>query len=176
MSREDASWFDFIPAIRHENIERNAEKFATTIQNVFGVGHRCGSTTKSSGIVLFVSVEDRAMYVSTSDGVQAILTTERLASLLNEKMKPYLQHDDGRQLYPALWTFVLSVEEYFVSGPPSLWKQQYWMLILFLVFGVTLSFNSDNSNNSSNSDSSTDDADVGGFGGGSSSGGYGSRW
>ena len=171
MSREDASWLDFIPSIRKENIERNAEQFATTIHNVFGVGNRCGNT-KSSGIVLFVSVEDRAMYVSTSDGVQAILTTDRLALLLNDKMQPYLQHDDG-PLYPALWTFVISVDEYFASGPPSLWKQQYWMLIMFLVFGVPLSFKSNNSNNSG---SSTNDAGVGGFGGGSSSGGYGSRW
>ena len=176
MSREDASWLDFIPSIRKENIERNAEQFATTIHNVFGVGNRCGNNNKSSGIVLFVSVEDRAMYVSTSAGVQAILTTDRLASLLKDKMKPYLQQDDGRQLYPALWTFVISVEEYFASGPPSLWKQHIdiiWMLILFLVFGVPLSFKSNNSNNSG---SSTDDAGVGGFGGGSSSGGYGSRW
>ena len=174
MSREDASWLDFIPSIRHENIERNAEQFATTIHNVFGVGNRCGNA-KSSGIVLFVSVEDRAMYVSTSDGVQAILTTDRLASLLHDKMKPYLQQEDG-PLYPALWTFVISVDEYFASGPPSLWKQQYWMLIalmMFLVFGVTPSCKSNNSNNSG---SSTNDVGVGGFGGGSSSGGYGSQW
>ena len=132
MSTEDVPW--------HYSVDHNIERFATRIHNELGVGQCCdgnsiGNTGSSSGIVLFISVEDRAMYVSTSDGIQSILTSSRLNTILNHNMTPYLKRGD---YHTAVSAFINAVEEYFISGPPSLWEQ-YIDLVTILGF-VSLGF------------------------------------
>jgi len=122
------------------SLDDAVKMFASTLHNEWGVGNSCGR--ESSGILLFVSIKDRSMYVSTSNGVQSVLTTERLEYILDQKMKPYLKN--GRY-YKALETFVVSVEEYFESGPPSFLEQNAGLLILagFLgIFGIVQWFQS----------------------------------
>jgi len=90
--------------------DETAEIFATTLHNRWGVGNViCG---KSTGVLLFVSVLDRAMFISTSNGVQPILTRTRLESIMNENMKSYLKQ---QRYAEALEEYVRTVEEYFAK-------------------------------------------------------------
>jgi len=113
------------------SLDDAVKMFARTLHNEWGVGNSCGR--KSSGILLFVSIHDRSMYVSTSNGVQAVLTTERLEYIMEQRMKPYLKNE---RYYKALESFVVSVEEYFESGPPSVLEQNAGLLILAGILGI----------------------------------------
>lgn len=87
-----------------------AEIFATTLHNRWGVGNViCG---KSTGVLLFVSILDRAMFISTSNGVEPILTRTRLESIMEQKMKSYLKE---RKYAEALEEYIRTVEEYFAK-------------------------------------------------------------
>jgi len=96
-----------------EPIDGTVESYATTLHNRWGVGNvSCG---KSTGILLFVSTLDRSMYISTSDGVQPILTNSRLESIMDE-MKRFLKEEEYAE---GLLEYISSVNDYFKKGPPS---------------------------------------------------------
>lgn len=66
--------------------DKAAENFARTIHDTWQVG----SNSKNDGILIFVSVEDRALYISTGSGVDTVLTPLTLESVIDH-MKPFLQ-------------------------------------------------------------------------------------
>lgn len=106
------------------SIDDAVETYATTLHDRWGVGNVvCG---KSTGILLFVSTLDRSMYVSTSDGVQPILTTSRLESIM-DAMKDRLREEEYTE---ALGKFVSAVEEYFAKGPPSFFERYFGYMII----------------------------------------------
>jgi len=105
-----------------------AEIFATTLHNRWGVGNViCG---KSTGVLLFVSILDRAMFISTSNGVEPILTRTRLESIMEQKMKSYLKE---RKYAEALEEYIRTVEEYFAKGPPSFWEVYFVVVLLSII-------------------------------------------
>jgi len=114
------------------SIDKAVKTYATTLHDRWGVGNViCG---RSTGILLFLSTYDRSMYVSTSDGVQPILTTSRLESIMDE-MKSRLREKEYAE---ALGGFVGAVEGYFAKGPPS-FLERYFVFMLILGVIITRS-------------------------------------
>ena len=68
-----------------------AESFATHIHNEWGVGKNtlCGGT----GVLFFLSIQDRAMFLSCGQAIKTVLTDHRLDLILN-KLKPFLQDNN----------------------------------------------------------------------------------
>lgn len=132
---------DVIPNVQaaivivHKVLDGTAESYATTLHNRWGVGNiACG---KSTGILLFVSTLDRSMYISTSDGVQPILTNARLESIM-DGMKRFFTSEEYAE---GLLQFTSGVNDYFKRGPPS-FEENYpgyaligGILLLVLAFG-----------------------------------------
>ena len=69
--------------------EAAAESFARAVHDSWGVG----DAERQDGVLVFVSVEDRAMYVSVGSGVGNTLTNDNL-DILVMNMKPYLRKND----------------------------------------------------------------------------------
>ncbi|RYH22437.1 TPM domain-containing protein [archaeon] len=68
------------------DIDTASERFARGLHDKWGVG----DAEKQNGILLFFSISDRAVYISTGSGVQNILTYSTLQGLISN-MKPMLR-------------------------------------------------------------------------------------
>ena len=58
-----------------------ARDFAVYLHNSWGVG----SESENNGIVLFISVEDRVLYISTGASVKALINTYSVIELMKAK-------------------------------------------------------------------------------------------
>jgi uncharacterized membrane protein YgcG len=108
-----------------------AETFARSIHDKWGVGYdsACGGT----GSVVFLAVDDRAMFISRGSALAPYLTDARLDAILRD-MRPMLR----RQQYgEAVLRGVQELFRFVESGEPSYWEraQDYaWVALLLLVF------------------------------------------
>jgi uncharacterized membrane protein YgcG len=78
-----------IPPSGVSDIDESARLFATRLHNSWGVGDK----EKQNGVLIFISVKDRAVYISRGSGLQKFLSDHTL-DLLIEHMKPYLREGD----------------------------------------------------------------------------------
>jgi uncharacterized membrane protein YgcG len=107
-----------------------AETFARSIHDKWGVGYdsACGGT----GSVVFLAVDDRAMFISRGSALAPYLTDARLDAILRD-MRPMLR----RQQYgEAVLRGVQELFRFVESGEPSFWEraQDYaWVALLLLV-------------------------------------------
>ncbi|KAL7574068.1 hypothetical protein ACA910_015646 [Epithemia clementina (nom. ined.)] len=126
-----------------DRVNRAAERFAQELHNRWGVGMvtPCGGGT---GVVLFVSLHDRALYISRGKALEPILTPARLDHVLNHVMKPYLRN---QELAAALVEALHALDAILAQGPPSFWERlqtclvDYAVLLWFVVIGVFLCWN-----------------------------------
>jgi uncharacterized membrane protein YgcG len=72
--------------ISYRNKEAAAELFAKAIHNAWGVG----DATTNNGVLIFLSIDDRALYISIGSGVRNILTPT-VVDITIENMKSYLR-------------------------------------------------------------------------------------
>ena len=71
-----------------------SERFARKLHDTWGVGDK----TKQDGILVFLSIDDRVVYISTGSGVQFKLTKQVIDNLISD-MKPDLKLKEyGRAL------------------------------------------------------------------------------
>ena len=64
----------------HDNdVDRSGEKFANTVHDAWGVGDR----TTNNGILLFLSISDRLVYISTGAGVKEKLTPREIQAVIS---------------------------------------------------------------------------------------------
>jgi TPM domain len=71
------------------NLNDQASTFAEHLHNAWGIGHAgC-----SNGLLLFLSLEDRAFALSVGEGLDSILTQQRRQAVL-DSMKPALRAGD----------------------------------------------------------------------------------
>lgn len=87
VNRMDLSGF----ANRQDTEDLAAEAFGTHLHNHWGVGldSSCGGT----GILVFLAIHDRAIYISVGEGVKSVLTDYRLNQVI-AKMKPLLKSEN----------------------------------------------------------------------------------
>ena len=110
---------------------RAAQDFAMHLHNTWGVGEDspCGGT----GILLFLSMDDRAIYISTGNAVKPLLTDYRLDQVMSE-MKPLLRQV---KYYEALQTAINAMARHVESGKPERMERfsaalsETWPFIMF---------------------------------------------
>lgn len=78
-----------IPPEGVTDIDESSKLFATRLHNSWGVGDQ----EKQNGVLIFISVKDRAVFLSRGSGLQKVLSDHTL-DLLIEHMKPYLREGD----------------------------------------------------------------------------------
>ena len=83
MRRMDAEF------VSQRSKEAAAESFARAVHDAWGVG----DAEKQNGVLLFLSIEDRVVFVSVGRGVQSTLTNDNI-DVMVENMKPYLRKND----------------------------------------------------------------------------------
>jgi TPM domain len=110
-----------------------AETFARSIHDKWGVGHEspCGGT----GAVVFLAIDDRAMFISRGGALEPYLTDARLDAILRD-MRPMLRR---REYGEAVLRGVQELFRYVESGEPSVWEkaQDYaWIGLLAMVLGI----------------------------------------
>lgn len=73
-----------------------AQSFAVALHDSWGVGGTHDG--RENGVVIFLSVEDRVVYISTGRDVKHLVTAEEIKVLI-ESIKPYLRKEDyGRAI------------------------------------------------------------------------------
>lgn len=101
-----------------------AKELAMELHNAWGVGStECGG----SGILLLVSIKDRVVYISISDGLKNILTWNRIESIVEDDMKPFLREEEYSQ---AIVNSIFAIMRYLDQGPPSFIEQYLGYIIL----------------------------------------------
>ena len=94
-----------------------AEHFATTLHDTWGVGY----TTKQggTGIVIFLSLNDRVIYVSRGGAIERILTDTRVDRMISTTLRPFLRSGKyGEAMEHAIGDILQYLEE----GPPQGWE------------------------------------------------------
>lgn len=122
---------DLVPfgSFRDEEAQA-AESFATNLHNIWGVGKDtvCGGT----GVFFFLSVRDRAMFLSRGKAVQSVLTDRRLDHIL-DKAKPFLRSGD---YIGGILKVLEQVEHYLTSGEPTAGERREEMLESMIPLGI----------------------------------------
>ena len=93
------------------NNEKAIEKFTRDLHDLWGIGDK----DTQNGLLLFMSVRDRAIFISTGRGIQEKLTKKVLQDIISE-MKPALRAKD----YDAALEFALMQIEFVLKGVPML--------------------------------------------------------
>jgi uncharacterized membrane protein YgcG len=114
---------------KQEQAQDTARQTAQSLHNSLGVG---SSECDGSGILLFLSIQDRVIYISTSLGIQRILTTSRLDSVI-DRMKPYLKKEEYAN---AILNCIEMLNHYITEGPPSFFER--WGIEILCVTFITL--------------------------------------
>ena len=90
----------------------------------------CSSSPPSSistGLLFLISKNDRTMHVSTSSGVDAILTPSRVTSIVNAA-KPHFRKDD---LQSGIVAALDKTAAYLVKGPPGFMEKYFVSGVIF---------------------------------------------
>lgn len=107
-----------------ESIAETAENFAKHLHDSWGVGHAgC-----DDGALLFLSIVDRQVYISTGKRAMEVLSDDQI-DIIIEEMKPYLKKSDYDQ---SVELAVVRMGEVF-SGR-VLERPTNWGLIIFCAF------------------------------------------
>jgi len=115
-----------------ELIDKAAEVFARSTHDAWGVG----STTCNSGVLLFLAIEDRAVYISIGEGLEKVLPSWRLSKIISH-MKPFLREV---RIAGAITNAFMDIRDFVKKGPPS-WSEIFlnqWLpdivIFLFVLF------------------------------------------
>jgi len=109
---------------------QQGKKIATSLHNHWGVGH---TQCNGSGILLLLSIQDRIVYISTSKGLQQIITQQRIDHIIDEVMKPRLKEEAYSE---AIIGAVQAIQKYMDQGPPSFFERHALMIIMSAFFAL----------------------------------------
>uniref|UniRef100_A0A7S2K0W5 RING-type domain-containing protein n=2 Tax=Leptocylindrus danicus TaxID=163516 RepID=A0A7S2K0W5_9STRA len=108
-----------------------AQQFATETHDSWGIGHAECHT----GIMLFISVDDRAIYISTGAGLKRLLTHSRLGKVM-EGMKRYLRQGNYAM---AIRNALVQMRTYIDEGEPTatekmtVFLEEYGLLLIIVL-------------------------------------------
>ena len=112
------------------NAERTAKRFAVQLHDKWGVG----KSHCPNGVVLFLALGDRAMYLSRGAKLETILTDGRIDNILRG-LKPLLRDEKyGAAVDRAL----TGINDYLSKGPATAWQRfmEEMLFPLLLLSGV----------------------------------------
>mmetsp|Transcript_28439 Transcript_28439/g.80252 ORF Transcript_28439/g.80252 Transcript_28439/m.80252 type:complete len:542 (+) Transcript_28439:167-1792(+) len=113
------------PQFAGRSVENAAEKFAKGVHGAWGVGFQeC-----ENGVLLFVSVEDRRVFISRGKGLTGVLSDHSLDNII-DRMKPYLK---AKRYGDAVSQGVAHIGTTVAEGPDKYEGILEWLLIS--VFG-----------------------------------------
>lgn len=115
----------FAESSEEDRENRAAETFARYVHDTWGVGEEteCGG----AGVLLFLSIEDRAVYISKGSALESTLTNSRLDQVI-ENMKDLLRSEEYDS---AILRGLEDIKYYVEKGPPTFWEK---LLIAFINF------------------------------------------
>jgi uncharacterized membrane protein YgcG len=112
--------------------EQAAEIFARYIHDVWGVG---GADDGTTGVLIFLSIEDRTVYFSRGRALERVLRDTRVDAVI-ETMKPFLRQKKYDQ---AILTAITELDIYLAAGPGLDWEEWFanWFgtIVVFSMFG-----------------------------------------
>ena len=106
-----------------------AESFAQTLHTQWGVGHQVEALGGGTGILVFLSLSDRAIYISCGGALDSLLTPERLSQVIEDHFKPHLrnhhnhENNNNDHVLAALLATIHALDYCLQEGPPS-WLEQ----------------------------------------------------
>lgn len=107
-----------------------ASKFARALHDSWGVG----DAACQNGVVIFVSVSDRAMHISTGRGAKQVLTDKRVHDIF-QRIKPLMRKEQyGKALLAAVNQVGLVVSGRATFSGQSEGSDAPWMILFFPLF------------------------------------------
>lgn len=110
--------------------QKASENFAQSLHDTWGVGDR----SKQNGILMFVSVDDRVLYISTGKGVEDKLPS-RVLNLIIEGMKPSLKEQRyGRAIERGIIEIDLILKGKSNISEDLSQQEMFWSISIILGF------------------------------------------
>ena len=100
--------------------EKAAEVFARHIHDTWGVGMEASPACGSTGVLLFLAIDDRSIFISKGGAMDSILTNRRLDKI-NDGMKPFLRK---KQYEAAISHCINALDQYLADGAPT-WMETF---------------------------------------------------
>lgn len=100
-----------------DEISKAAEVFARKIHDDWGIGMEtsCGGT----GLLLFLSIHDRAIFISRGKAMEGIMTDSRLDRIIKH-MKPFLRKQAFAE---AIENAIEEIDDLIKQGEPAFWER-----------------------------------------------------
>jgi len=110
-----------------EDILKASESFTMELHNKWGIGAqtKCGDT----GILVYISIRDRVIYISKGSALNELLTSSRIDTIIN-KMKPFLRSNSYQE---AIETSLYYITEQIEKGKP--YNDSILFLSILMIFG-----------------------------------------
>lgn len=114
-----------------ESVEKASETFARSVHNSWGIGN----AVKNNGVLVFLSVKDRSVYISTGRGVENQITKPIIEQLLDH-MTPYLKKGEYSQGFLHVISEIRLVLDGKSIGSNSFFDSPYIGVVAFVLIGV----------------------------------------
>lgn len=123
---------DKMTILSEDAIEDTSREYAVYLHNTWGIGDKY----KQNGILLFLSIKDRAIYISRGNGLSNELNSIVIDLLINH-MRPYLQEGNyGKAIEAALIEINLLLNDQENSQLHSIAKRQaFFQTIVYSFIG-----------------------------------------
>jgi uncharacterized membrane protein YgcG len=124
---------------QHQDIESlAAESFGQSIHNHWGVGLNLPPQCNGgggTGVLMFISRLDRAVYISRGSALENVLTNDRLQhNVIDQTMKPLLRQ--GQFAEASIQAIQAMMYYLQTAGPPSFWERHASSVLIFSMITV----------------------------------------
>jgi hypothetical protein len=117
-------------SVLESQIDSEAKRYAESLHTTWGVGDEMNE----NGVVLFLAIDDRAVYISTGKGVKDKLTDLIVLNII-EHMRPFLKKGNyGEAIESAVVEMDLVMQNKSIG--PSFFEKYGAFFIVFGIFGV----------------------------------------
>lgn len=130
-----------------ESVEKATESLVRSVHDAWGVG----DAVKNNGVLVFLSVKDRSVYISTGRDVENKLSQKIIHELI-DKMSPYLKEGEHFMAFEyalkeirslltndGFWGWIAWLEDHLEDVSPS-GKSWLWTVCVICIAGGYLSY------------------------------------
>jgi uncharacterized membrane protein YgcG len=100
-----------------------AQDLAIQTHNDWGVG-TVNESCDGTGVLLFLSIEDKTCYISVGKALSQVLTDHRLDYVISKVMRQDLRHE---QYDKAIIGAIRQIKSFIVQGPPSIHERLHFI-------------------------------------------------
>jgi uncharacterized membrane protein YgcG len=106
-------------AANREDVDAAAEVFARHIHDDWGVGLQTTPSCGGTGVLIFLAIDDRAVYISRGSAVESVLSNRRLDKTIQAMKPDLLERNYGQALLLA----IRELDSLLLVGGPD-WKER----------------------------------------------------